>query len=83
MNSHDKVYQNVASSLKYDLEDLISSYEDNLAVKMASEVRGYDPEYALEDMFGSEAKKYDKLRENAILDLVEAMLAVLFGNNNM
>lgn len=74
------VYEDVASSLKADIDKIISDYEDNLAMKMASEVRNYDPNYAAEDVYGPESAKYGKLRENAILDLVEAMLTVLFAN---
>lgn len=79
MEDNVKVYENVASTLQEQLDTLLSDYEDNLVMKMQSEVKGYDADVAAEDLYGPAAQKYGKLRENAILDLVEAYLAILFA----
>lgn len=74
-----KVYENVASTLQEQLDALLSDYEDNLVMKMQSEVRGYNADIAAEDIYGPAVQKYGKLRESAILDLVEAYLSILFA----
>ena len=79
MEDNVKVYENVASTLQEQLDTLLSDYEDNLVMKMQSEVKGYDADVAAEDLYGLAAQKCGILRENAILDLVEAYLAILFA----
>lgn len=80
MGNDVNVYENVASTLQMQLEELIDDYEDNLARKMESEVSGYSADYCAEEAYGPHMIEYGKRRESGISDLVEAMLAVLFAN---
>ena len=74
----NKVFENVSSQVFEDLKDLITGFEDNLARKLASEVKGYNVEWCEEES-GPAANTANKKIEGALADILDAELHVLFA----
>ena len=77
-----KIFDNVSTEVSYMIDDALSDLEDNIAQKMSSSVKGYDPEWcpadASEMVKNPAFKKYNKGIEDAKISLLNAYLAALF-----
>lgn len=80
MGISSDIKNDVATTLKRELEKVIAEYEDNLAMQMQSEVRGYNPDWCETDGSSKASDKHDELVQDAICQIVKAELEVLFAN---
>lgn len=80
MSISSDIKNDVATTLKRELEKIITNHEDNLAMQMQSEVGGYNPDWCESDGSSKVTNKHDELVEDAICQIVKAELEVLFAN---
>lgn len=81
-SSTKNIRDDVATTLKQMLTDLIEDHEDNLAMKIASSVKSYNPDWCAEDANDEIAIKSDSDVKAAIDKIVEAELKALFSNED-
>lgn len=74
----NRVFENVSLQLFADLKELISKFEDNLAIRLSSDVKNYNAEWCEEDA-GTVSAQANKKIDNAIADIIDAELHVLFA----
>lgn len=80
MSINSDIKNDVATTLKRELEKVIANHEDNLAMQMQGEVGGYNPDWCEFDGSSKVTNKHDELVEDAICQIVKAELEVLFAN---
>lgn len=70
--------ETVKQKVKEYIEDKILGIEDNLSVVLASQIKGYDPEWCPADDSEVDYKNIDAVRDKYINEIVN----ILFKNEN-
>ena len=74
------IRDDVATTLRQMITDVIEDHEDNLAMKIASSVKSYNPDWCAADASDKVAIKSDEAVKAAIDKIVQAELDALFAN---
>ena len=79
-SNNRNIRDDVATTLKQMLTDLLDDHEDNLAMKIASSVKSYNPDWCPTDANDKAVIKSDEAVKAAIDKIVQAELDALFAN---
>ena len=79
-SSNRDIKDDVATTLKQMLTDLLWNHEDNLAMKIAASVKNYNPDWCAEDASDKVVIDGEETVRTAIDKIIEAELKALFAN---